>query len=252
MAMFNFNCFTNFNFAQPNFSFGCFTMPNFFSNFSLFGLGCDGFNQFGQFPYTSMYSNYGMMNSSSIFSNFSTPMNYGNYSFPSTPNFFDSTNSIFGTPSWDSSFVYTLSGATSRTTSQNKKPLSGSLKEYSSERGEKLAQIALQNKTGFNKQCATYVKNAIQEAGLGSYVQGDAHRTDEILANNANFKEISVEGVNINELPAGCVLVYEKGAAGYSSEYGHVEITTGDGRGVSDGITNNLRTPSSIFIPVSA
>ena len=71
-----------------------------------------------------------------------------------------------------------------------------------------------------------------------------------MLRGNSNFKEISVNGVNVKELPAGCVLVFEKGAQGYSKEYGHVEITIGDGRGVSDGITQNLKTPSAIFIPV--
>ena len=71
-----------------------------------------------------------------------------------------------------------------------------------------------------------------------------------ILANNPNFKKLSSNNVNVKELPAGCVLVYDKGAQGYSKEYGHVEITTGDGRGVSDGITQNLRKPSAIFIPV--
>lgn len=246
MAMFNFNCFMNFNFAQPNFNFGCFTMPNFFSNFSLFNFGCNGFNQFS---FMNQYPNVGIMNSPSIFSGFSQT---NNLSFPSTPYVLNSSTSIFGTPSWEGSYTPSSVRTPSTKTSQGTRIFTGTLKDYNSERGERLAQIALQNKTGFNHQCATYVKNAIQEAGLGSYVQGDAHRTDEILANNSNFKEITVEGVNINELPAGCVLVYEKGAAGYSSEYGHVEITTGDGRGVSDGITNNLRTPSSIFIPVSA
>ena len=48
-------------------------------------------------------------------------------------------------------------------------------------------------------------------------------------------------------------MVYDKGVQGYSASYGHTEITTGDGRAVSDGITNNLyKKPSSIFIPVTA
>ena len=73
----------------------------------------------------------------------------------------------------------------------------------------------------------------------------------KILKNNKNFKEISPEGIDVGKLPAGCVLVYDKGVEGYSKRYGHTEITTGDGRAVSDGITKNLcKKPSAIFIPV--
>ena len=72
-----------------------------------------------------------------------------------------------------------------------------------------------------------------------------------ILRNNKNFKEIPVDTVNVKDLPAGCVLVYDKGSQGYSRKYGHTEITTGDGRAVSDGITKNLyKKPSAIFMPV--
>ena len=75
----------------------------------------------------------------------------------------------------------------------------------------------------------------------------------KILRKNKKFKEISPSEVNVEDLPAGCILVYNKGVQGYSPKYGHTEITTGDGRAVSDGITNNLyKTPSSIFVPVTA
>ena len=73
------------------------------------------------------------------------------------------------------------------------------------------------------------------------------------MENNKNFEEISPTDVNVKDLPAGCVLVYDKGARGYSKKYGHTEITTGDGRAVSDGITRNLhRKPSAIFVPISS
>ena len=72
----------------------------------------------------------------------------------------------------------------------------------------------------------------------------------DVLKNNKNFKQISPEGVDLKKLPAGCVLVFGRGKSGYSSSYGHTEITTGTGKAVSDGITNNLRKPSAIFIPV--
>lgn len=145
-------------------------------------------------------------------------------------------------------FTRTSSPINNNTTNS---PNFASLSEYNAQAGEKLANIALRDSVGFTEECATYVKNAIKNAGLGAYQYGDAYETTNILNSNKNFKQISTNGVDVSLLPAGCVLVYDKGVAGYSSNYGHTEITTGDGRAVSDGITNNPRqNPSAIFIPV--
>ena len=54
------------------------------------------------------------------------------------------------------------------------------------------------------------------------------------------------------DLPAGCVLVYEKGVAGYSSQYGHIEITDGNGNAYSDGKTRNIRPGAKVYIPVES
>ena len=125
------------------------------------------------------------------------------------------------------------------------------LDDYNALKGQRLANTALNRSVGWTGYCARYVKNSIQASGLGSYQYGHAYQMSNILRNNKNFKEISPEGVNVKDLPAGCVLVYGKGVEGYSNNYGHTEITTGDGRAVSDGITRNLhKKPSAIFIPV--
>ena len=125
-----------------------------------------------------------------------------------------------------------------------------SLKGYSAKAGEKLANTALQQSVGFTGFCAKYVKNAVEQAGLGNYELGHAYQMPSILRHNKNFKELSTD-IDVNKLPAGCILVYDKGAEGYSKKYGHTEITTGDGRAVSDGITENLyKKPSAIFMPV--
>lgn len=136
-----------------------------------------------------------------------------------------------------------------RTTSNN----TSIFKDYDVNAGNKLANIALRDSVGFTGHCARGVKTAIKKADLGAYQSGHAYQMDDILRKNDNFKEISPESVDVKKLPAGCVLVYDKGVQGYSASYGHTEITTGDGRAVSDGITNNLyKKPSSIFIPVIA
>ena len=123
------------------------------------------------------------------------------------------------------------------------------LEGYNSALGSKIASIALENHTGFNKSCALKVNDALEDAGV-SNGRGHAYQLIDILKQNSNFKQITPNG-SLKDLPAGCVLVYDKGVAGYDENYGHVEITTGTGEAVSDGITYNLyKIPSAIFMPV--
>ena len=122
---------------------------------------------------------------------------------------------------------------------------------YDKNKGLKLAKIAQKNAVGFKHKCATYVKKAIEESGLGKYEYGHAYECANILKKNKNFKEISTKGLDLSKLPAGCVLVYGKKVAKYSPQYGHVEITLGNGKAASDGITNNIRQGARVFVPVS-
>ena len=122
---------------------------------------------------------------------------------------------------------------------------------YNWKAGEQLARTALSKAVGWTGYCARYVKTAIRDAGLGEYVSGHAFQMPNILRKNRNFRELSPYQVDVKRLPAGCILVYGRGVSGYSSQYGHIEITTGDGRAVSDGITRHLRkNPTAIFMPV--
>lgn len=123
---------------------------------------------------------------------------------------------------------------------------------YNKKKGEELAKIISARSTyeGFDNFCARNVKKAIQDAGLGRYEYGHGYQMADILSRNKNFKEISTKNINLSKLPAGCILVYDKGIAGYSSEYGHTEITLGDGRAASGGITRNIRNGARVFIPV--
>lgn len=124
---------------------------------------------------------------------------------------------------------------------------------YKCDKGNKTI-IRTQKKSSYNWDglCATYVKMAIRDSGGGNYENGHAYQMTDILRKNKKFKQISTN-VDLKSLPAGCILVYGKGVAGYSSEYGHVEITLGDGRAASDALTTNLhKKPTAIFIPTYA
>ena len=122
---------------------------------------------------------------------------------------------------------------------------------YNAAAGQRLASVAKNNSVGFTGYCARYVKTAIRDAGLGKYEYGHAYQMDDILRRNNNFREIPAN-TDVKSLPAGCVIVFNQGSKGYSSSYGHIEITDGNGRGISDGITRNLRQPDAIFMPVAA
>lgn len=125
--------------------------------------------------------------------------------------------------------------------------------EYSSGKGQKLAGTIQKHLKGFTGYCSKHVSNALSESGLGNERCGSAADMDSKLGNNNNFKEIKVSSADdLKKLPAGCVLVYERGAARYSSKHGHIEVTLGDGTAGSDGRTRNLRYTENmhVFVPV--
>lgn len=220
------------NWFSPTFS--CSFMPSFFDLSAFTTMFNDwGFPSFNNFSMPSLFS--------------FTPMNTFDMTF--------NNNTIWDNVSWNSAVTPNYSSNWSSSvgdsfTLTNKNKAKFSMQGYNASAGERLAKYALSHKTGSSGKCATYVKNAIQACGLGKYEYGDAYKMTGILRKNSHFKEISPNSVNVKDLPAGCVIVFDRGMYKYSDDYGHVEITTGDGRGVSDGVTTNLRKPSAIFIPV--
>ena len=122
---------------------------------------------------------------------------------------------------------------------------------YNAENGKKLADYAKQHATGTTGNCSKFVSNALEGTGLmGNMTRGHAYKQQGKLRKNPNFKEVSVEGTDWNKLPAGCILCYNKGSQNYSAEHGHIQITTGDGKAVSDFEATEIKKPDAIFMPV--
>lgn len=123
---------------------------------------------------------------------------------------------------------------------------------YNAEKGLALAKVAAKNCAGrFKGKCATYVKQAIQKAGLGNYIYGvNGRDMAEVYGKNKNFKKISAQGIDVKKLPAGCILCYDAGKSGHHRVYGHTGISLGNGTEVSDGLTRNPKPASYILIPV--
>ena len=125
--------------------------------------------------------------------------------------------------------------------------------EYNAQKGQALAYRIIAGLPEYRNYplCAKYVKEAIRDVGLGPYINGNGEYCKYILRTNPNFKETKVKGEDFKNLPAGCIIVYDKYDAGYGKD-GHVEITLGDGRACSDVITEKIE-PSKhayVFIPV--
>lgn len=126
--------------------------------------------------------------------------------------------------------------------------------KYSTKNGQELAKDIANNSAGFTGNCSKYVRKSLQRTGLYNGHTGSAYEMASVLGKNENFQEISSENIELKQLPAGCVLVYDQGAAGYSSKHGHIEVTLGDGSACSDGRTFNVRKSDNmrIFVPVES
>ena len=146
--------------------------------------------------------------------------------------------------------ITSLSNTTSSAKTEKKK--GDVFDDYNADSGKLLAQNALEYSHDFHNKCSLHVNNAIEASGLGNSTDADAYEMIGVLNSNPNFKSISKD-TDVTKLPAGCIVVYDKGVSGYSDEYGHVEIAAGDGRGVSDGIHEKIKpNPSAIYMPIKA
>ena len=141
----------------------------------------------------------------------------------------------------------------------------GSLKDflleqgYDAKVGNHLASHAL-NVINDNGMCLRGVSNTIAHAFPGEDLAGmaSAYMAIEALRGNrpgyedtaARFKEVVVSADQLVNLPAGCIVVWNKDA---DSEHGHISISLGDGRESSDHINNQYTHISDevhVFIPV--
>ncbi len=272
--------FPNFNFVIPKFfNFGC---NNFTPNFDIFSqhyLNYPTHNYqmsiWDNFSGSNYNYNYNFnLNYNNNFSNSFTPT-YNIFSKnPSSNTYERSTNASLRSVSSSSS---SRRVATEAEESCDTTEYTGVLSDYNSKKGEELGRLAEDYSGRFldrstqtigaegkstlwshsdnkkNPICAAYVKTAIRDAGLGEYESGDAYQMIDILDDNENFRRIDSANVNVRELPAGCILVYDRGVGGYNRTYGHTEITLGDGTCASQAITQHPESrgiPTAIYIPV--
>jgi hypothetical protein len=96
--------------------------------------------------------------------------------------------------------------------------------------GQQIAATASSQAPGGTGYCYQYVAQALHVhfpiflSGLHAYLAADQ------LAANPAFEEVSVAASDLPNLPAGAVVVWDKG----SSESGHISIANGQGYEISD------------------
>jgi len=127
--------------------------------------------------------------------------------------------------------------------------------QYNSTLGHGLATSVIDKSSGTTGHCAKAVNDAIVANNINISRDNHAYTRANILANDKeNFTEVTISSKEeLAQLPGGSIVVYGKGACGYSSEHGHVAIATGNGGLASDHIQSQIKfAPEAnirVFIP---
>lgn len=121
--------------------------------------------------------------------------------------------------------------------------------------GQALAKDAEKNANGPGGWCFKWVRQALERAGVKGVGGASAYMAADQLAKNPKFREIKVSPKDLPKLPAGAVVVWDRGGSGASSAgrtHGHISISLGDGREVSDKVrqqTTSMGSNVRVFLP---
>jgi len=149
----------------------------------------------------------------------------------------------------------------------------GPLARYDSEKAHRLAQIAGSNNAGgFGGRCYQYVAAFMEAAGVIRPEQWDElgispfSAADFAYWANGNpelLSQIRLEKfetpATVAEIPVGSIVVYDRGACGFSSKHGHIEVTVSENYLCSDGCESfdqgclddaDTRSQINVYIPV--
>ncbi|MCR5660583.1 MAG: hypothetical protein K6G50_00445 [bacterium] len=117
--------------------------------------------------------------------------------------------------------------------------------------GKELAEDAEKNNAGTHGWCLRGVAQALSRHGV--HIGGaSAYMAADQLAKIDKFTEVTgLSDADLKKLPAGAIVVWDRGNG---HEHGHICISLGDGREVSDHVANmtqNYGTSFRVFLPNS-
>lgn len=115
--------------------------------------------------------------------------------------------------------------------------------------GAALARDAEKHGTGSGGLCFRYVRQALERAGVKGVGGASAYMGADQLARNPKFREVQVAEKDLPKLPAGAVVVWDRGNG---HEHGHISIALGNGQEVSDVKRKQITgygTKHRVFLP---
>lgn len=126
---------------------------------------------------------------------------------------------------------------------------------YNQSKGQKLFNDAYRHMDGHWKEhdCKTHVREASERCGLGTITGENGVKSLASLRQNPNYREVSASSIDVNNIPAGTIGIFNPGSQGYNPKHGHTEIygyVNGKLKGISNWVTNNVKKADYYFIPV--
>jgi len=104
------------------------------------------------------------------------------------------------------------------------------------------------NKINTSGLCLKGVNDTMQAMGLPVHREAAAYMAVDDFQKNPKFREVKVPKDQLKSLPAGAVVIWNKGSG---LPYGHISVALGDGREASSKVRNQLtlNTDFHVFLP---
>ena len=104
------------------------------------------------------------------------------------------------------------------------------------------------NKINTSGLCLKGVNDTMQAMGLPVHREPAAWMAVDDFQKNPKFREVKVPKDQLKSLPAGAVVIWNKGSG---LPYGHISVSLGDGREASSKVRNQLllNTDFHVFLP---
>jgi len=134
--------------------------------------------------------------------------------------------------------------------SQSSAPTTDLKNVQGSDFGKQFAAKAEQtaNKINTSGLCLKGVNDTMQAMGLPVHREAAAYMAVDDFQKNPKFREVKVSKDQLKSLPAGAVVIWNKGSG---LPYGHISVALGDGREASSKVRNQLllNTDFHVFLP---
>lgn len=141
-------------------------------------------------------------------------------------------------------------GDGSQAVSQSTAPSTDLSSAQGSDFGKKFASQAEKTANRINTSglCLKGVNDTMQAMGLPVHREAAAWMAVDDFQKNPKFKEVKVSKDQLKSLPAGAVVIWDKGSG---LPYGHISVALGDGREASSKVRQQLllNTNFHVFLP---